>query len=211
MAEAEQLHNLKRKRTRERNNITRFVNSINSFTGETSPDDHEHYKERIREALEPMLKLDDCIHDLLSDDEYYTDVAICEDYIDTAKHAIQKPARGIDKRLPVAKADLMFSEMSSAAVLNSSVHSVKLPPIKLEPFSGDMESWSRFWEQFESSIDNNPHLSAVNKHIFLRSYLEGEPKLLVEDILVSASTYEDTKRILHARYGGPEPHHTGTS
>jgi hypothetical protein len=37
-----------------------------------------------------MLKLDDSIHDLLADDEYDTDVAICEDYIDTAKRAIQK-------------------------------------------------------------------------------------------------------------------------
>jgi hypothetical protein len=76
-----------------------------------------------------MLKLDDCIHDLLSDNEYYADVAICEDYIDTAKRAIQKPARGIDKRLPAAKADLTFSETSSVAIFaSSSVHSVKLPP-----------------------------------------------------------------------------------
>jgi hypothetical protein len=170
--------------------------------GETSPDYHEYYKERIKEALERVLKLDDCIHDLLSDDEYYADMAICEDYIDTAKLAIHKPARGIDKRLPERKADLTLSETSSAAVLaSSSVHSVKPPPIKLEPFSGDVESWSRFWEQFESSIDNDPHLSTVNKHAFLHGYLEGEPKLLVEGIPVSASTYEDTKRILHARYG----------
>jgi hypothetical protein len=129
MAEVEQLHNLKRKRTRERNNITRFANSFNSFTGETALDDHEHYKGRIKEALERMLKLDDCIHNRLLDDEYYADVAICEDYIDTAKRAIQKPARGIDKRLPAAKDYLTFSETSSAAVLaSSSVRSVKLPP-----------------------------------------------------------------------------------
>jgi hypothetical protein len=78
---------------------------------------------------------------------------------------------------------------------------VEQPPIKVEPFSGDVESWSRFWEQFESSIDKDPHLSAVNKHVLLRGYLKGEPKLLVEGIPVSASTFEDTKRILHARYG----------
>jgi hypothetical protein len=89
-------------------------------------------------------------------------VAICEDYIDTAKRAIHKPARGMDKRLPAAKDDLTLSETSSAAVLaSSSVRSVNLPPIKLKPFSGDVESWSRFWEQFESSIDNDPHLSGA--------------------------------------------------
>jgi hypothetical protein len=55
--------------------------------------------------------------------------------------------------------------------------------------------------QSTASIDTDPHLSAVNKHAYLRGYLEGEPKLLVEGIPVSASTYEDTKRILHSRYG----------
>jgi len=78
---------------------------------------------------------------------------------------------------------------------------VKLPPIKLEPFAGDVETWARFWEQFESSIDNDPTLSTVNKHVFLRGYLEGEPKMLVDGIAVTASAYEDTKKILHDRYG----------
>jgi hypothetical protein len=41
----------------------------------------------------------------------------------------------------------------------------------------------------------------VNKHVFLRGYLEGEPKMLVDGIAVTASAYEDTKEILHARYG----------
>jgi hypothetical protein len=69
MADTKQLHNRKRKRTRERNNITRFANSVNSFTRETSLDDYEHYKGRIEEALERMLRLDDSIQDLLADDE----------------------------------------------------------------------------------------------------------------------------------------------
>jgi hypothetical protein len=55
MAKAEQLHTLKRKRTWKRNNITRFANSINSLTGETSLDDHEYYKGRIKEALEHIV------------------------------------------------------------------------------------------------------------------------------------------------------------
>jgi hypothetical protein len=204
MADSEQLHNLKRKSTRERNNITRFANSFNSFTGETSLDDYEHYKGSIEEALERMLRLDDSIHDLLADDEYDTDVAVCEDYIDAAKRAIQKAVRGIDKKLSAATVDLTLIETSAAAVpAPSFVHSLKLPPIKLEPFSGDVESWARFWEKFESSIDKDPSVSAVNKHVFLRGYLEGEPKLLVEGIAFSASIYEDTKRILRPRYGDP--------
>ena len=80
-------------------------------------------------------------------------------------------------------------------------HSVKLPPIKLETFAGDVETWARSWEQFESSIDKDPTLSTVNKHVFLRGYLEGESKMLVDGIAVTDSVYEDTKKILHDRYG----------
>ena len=76
-----------------------------------------------------------------------------------------------------------------------------LPPLRLEPFAGDVEMWARFWEQFESSLDQDPTLSTINKHVFLRGYLEGEPKRLVDGIAVTASAYEDTKRILRDRYG----------
>jgi hypothetical protein len=61
--------------------------------------------------------------------------------------------------------------------------------------------WSRFWEQFESSINMDPNLPIINKHVFLRGYLEAEPKMLVDGIAVTATTYEETKKILQARYG----------
>ena len=64
-----------------------------------------------------------------------------------------------------------------------------------------METWARFWEQLESSIDKDTTLSTVNKHVFLGGYLEGEPKMLVDGIAVNASAYEDTKKILHDCYG----------
>jgi hypothetical protein len=81
------------------------------------------------------------------------------------------------------------------------VPTVKLPTIKLESFSGNIESWPRFWEQFQSSVDTNPSVSQINKHVFLRGYLEGEPKHLVGGIAVTADNYKETKCILQAKYG----------
>jgi hypothetical protein len=149
------------------------------------------------------VKLDDAIHDLLSDAEYDADVETCEGYIETAKRAIQTAKREIENKLATATVELTLrSTLSSSAPTPavSVTHSVKLPPIKLEPFSGDIETWARFWEQFEASIDQDPSLSTINKHVFLHGYLDGEPKLLVDGIAVLASTYEDTKGILQARY-----------
>jgi hypothetical protein len=68
-----------------------------------------------------------------------------------------------------------------------------LPTLKLETFAKNIETWSRFWEQFESSVDKNESVSNINKHVFLSGYLEGEPKRLVDGIAVTEETYEKNK------------------
>jgi len=50
-------------------------------------------------------------------------------------------------------------------------------------------------------VDQNPAVSQINKQVFLRGYLEGEPKRLVDGIAVTADTYEETKKIIHLKYG----------
>jgi len=77
---------------------------------------------------------------------------------------------------------------------------ITLQTIRFEPFSGEIESWLRFWEQFQSSVDTNSSVSQINKHVFLRGSLEGEPKHPIDGIAVTTETYEETKRILHAKY-----------
>jgi len=65
---------------------------------------------------------------------------------------------------------------------------IKLPNIKFEPFSGDIGSWPRFGEQFQSTFNTNPSVSSINKHAFLTGNLEGESKFLVVGIAVTAET-----------------------
>jgi hypothetical protein len=205
---ADMLHNLKRRRTRERTNATRFATLLDGF-GDSSRDDIEHYRGRLRETLEKLVSLDDAIHDLLPDKEYEEDINVCEEYIDRSKRAIQKATIRLDDSLPVSTARLSINEpiQPPAMVQTSSVtHSVKLPAIKLQPFKGDVENWSRFWEQFRSSIDEDASLSTINKHVFLRGYLEGEPKLLVDGIAVTAGTYEET---IWRQIWKHEPHYSG--
>ena len=198
-----ELRKLKRKRTTERTKATQFTTAINESTENTPLDDYEHYRGRLQEMLDQLVRLDDAIQDLLEDHEYTVDVETCEEYIDSAKRAFLKADQEIGRRLDSSAANLRVPELSSAqmSARPTVTHSVKLPPIKLEPFAGDVETWARFWEQFKSSIDKDPTLSTMNKHVFLRGYLEGEPKMLVDGIAVTASAYEDTKKILHNRYG----------
>lgn len=193
---------MKRKRKTERTNVTKFTNEINKADSDTTVD-HEYIRGRLQDALGKLTVLDDSIHDLLSDTEYDADVVSCEEYVDSAKRAILRASRIIEN-LTTSAASLTLG--SSAAALSApspvpTTYYAKPPPIRLEPFAGDVEKWARFWEQFQSSVDQNPSINVIDKHVFLRGYLEGEPRDSVEGIAITADTYEETKRILIGRYG----------
>jgi hypothetical protein len=149
---------------------------LDGFNDSTPLEEFELYRGRLQETLETLLSLDDAIHDLLSDEEYAEDIMVCEEYIDKAKRAIQKANRRTDSSLSASTARLTITPPTAPNPTISVTHSVKLPPIKIERFMGNVENWSRFWEQFKSSIDDDALLSTINKHVFLQEYLEGNPR-----------------------------------
>lgn len=192
------LRNLKRRRTAQRSLITKFSSVINEATSDSSID-YEYNQTRLQETLDIIRTLDDEIHEFLSDNEYNEDVLRCEAYIEIAKKVILKATRENRDTLASSVASLNLGPVTPAPP--SLTHTVKLPAIRMEPFSGDVETWTRFWERFQSSVDSNPSISNIDKHVYLRGYLEEEPKNLVDGIPITADAYEDTKRILHSRYG----------
>ena len=69
---------------------TRFITTINEFTDDSPLDDYEHYRGRLQETPDQLVRLDDSIEDLLEDNEYTANVEACEEYIDSAKRALLK-------------------------------------------------------------------------------------------------------------------------
>ena len=47
----------------------------------------------------------------------------------------------------------------------------KLPKLEVKKFSGKLQDWQEFWDSFQSSIDGNESLSAVDKFSYLKSLL----------------------------------------
>jgi hypothetical protein len=165
------LHNLRRKRGRERANATRLI-TMEGFDGSTPLDDLEHYR-GLQEKLDKLLSLNDAIHDLLPDKEYEKDTDICEEYIDRVKRAIQRASKHIDGSLSASAARLSLegpTQQTAPAPAGRIIHSIKLPAIKLGTFKGDVETWARFWEQFRSSTDEDTSLSTINKRVFVRIF-----------------------------------------
>ena len=84
------LSKLKRRRTTQRSNATRFAHQINVSDHSTPIDELQYLSERLDETLANLLTLDNAIQDLLDDEEYANDMPICEEYIDSSKRAIRK-------------------------------------------------------------------------------------------------------------------------
>ena len=56
----------------------------------TPLDDYEHYRGRLQETLDQLVRVDDAIQDLLEDREYTVDVETCE-YINQASNFKGQP------------------------------------------------------------------------------------------------------------------------
>jgi hypothetical protein len=113
MSDAE-VKKLKRKRTTERTDATRFITTINDFTGDNPLDDYKQYIGRLQQTLDQLVRLDDSIQDLLDDNEYTADVEVCGEYLDSAKRAILKAKQEIGRRLVSSAPNHSTSELTTA-------------------------------------------------------------------------------------------------
>jgi len=86
----EKLQKLKRERATQCVHATRFMNAINTFDDSTDIEKLEHYRDRLQEALQNLILLDESVHDLLDDEEYAADAEKCEELVDGAKRAVRK-------------------------------------------------------------------------------------------------------------------------
>ena len=83
------------------------------------------------------------------------------------------------------------------------VHSVstKLPKLHIAPFNGNIMDWQSFWDAYKSAIHENSCLNSVDKFNYLKSFLEGRAKKVVEGLDLTSTNYEHAIEILEKRFG----------
>ena len=80
--------------------------------------------------------------------------------------------------------------------------SVKLPKLEITEFEGRALDWFRFWNQFETEIDQI-QISPMNKFFCLKELLVPKERLLIDGVLFTSEGYARAKSILTSRYGKP--------
>lgn len=79
-------------------------------------------------------------------------------------------------------------------------HSVKLPNLSIPTFSGHYEDWNSFFDIFCALIHSDTKLSDVQKFLYLKTSLKGEPLNLIEDLQVTNENYSSAFQIVKDRY-----------
>ncbi|XP_038113822.1 uncharacterized protein LOC119767919 [Culex quinquefasciatus] len=77
---------------------------------------------------------------------------------------------------------------------------VKLPDIRLPSFSGKMQEWICFRDTFLSLIDQNGHLTDMDRYTYLRSSLSGEALQEINNIDFTAINYSVAWQALMEKY-----------
>ncbi|XP_062557210.1 uncharacterized protein LOC134222074 [Armigeres subalbatus] len=77
---------------------------------------------------------------------------------------------------------------------------LKYPELKLPSFCGKLQDWITFRDNFKSLIHDNGDLSPIDKFNYLRASLRDEALLQINQVQVSAATYNIAWNILEAKY-----------
>ncbi|CAK5104534.1 unnamed protein product [Meloidogyne enterolobii] len=77
---------------------------------------------------------------------------------------------------------------------------IRLPELRLDPFSGDPREWPTFWQLFSANIHHSP-LSKISKMSYLLTFLKGPAKDLVAGFILSNENYDQVLDLLQSRYG----------
>ncbi|GFT42723.1 integrase catalytic domain-containing protein [Nephila pilipes] len=204
MSTTEKLSILKRKRTTLRTAITKLSTKLNDSN--CTQADMEFNAERLQIKLNELTLADDEIHDFLNDQEYSEDIIECEKYSENGHLLLFNSKKKANTSAAILPCSRIGSSPTSDCIHYASPPNVtiKLPTVNINTFYGEIEEFHSFWEHFENCIDKNESLSQIDKHMFLRGYLDAESKRLVDGISITADTYTMTKEILKSKYGNKD-------
>ena len=98
--------------------------------------------------------------------------------------------------MPAQQQNLVYSSASSSSPKTTT----KLPKLEVKKLSGRIQEWQEFWDSFESAIDSNKKLAAVNKFAYLRSLIVEPARSTIAGFALTSANYTEAVEVLKNRY-----------
>ncbi|XP_042146263.1 uncharacterized protein LOC121835823 [Ixodes scapularis] len=202
------MEKLKKKRAVVRAAVTRIINEMTTaMKGAPSQQGELDEKLSLLALKEKSLReLDQQVADLtdVNDIEEETEASLgYEDAISIARTRALRQLQEVTNNETTSSTSSNVSRMEVQRGNGATVPNVKLPKLELPKFNGELAEWQTFWDQFQSSIDQNPALSPVDKFKYLKVYLVGQAESVIKGIPVTGDNYGTAVELLRKRFGQP--------
>lgn len=77
----------------------------------------------------------------------------------------------------------------------------RLPKLEVKKFNRKIQEWQEFWDAFESAINQDKSLTAVNKFTYLRSLVIEPARSTITGFSLTSANYTATVDVLKIKYG----------
>lgn len=189
---------LTKSRGHQKSSITRAMNWFKENKGkEENIHSFKLRKETIQSSLSKYIDLQNQIEDL---DEDKTDKENREEIENNCYELLSGFESEIDRLYARLTTPVQPTVMPVQQTLSSFQQKVKLPEISIPSFCGDISKWTSFIELFDALINKDSNMSNIQKFMYLKTYLKGEPLKLIEALELTNSNYEIALDILKHRY-----------
>lgn len=173
--------------------ITRIENFVNKSITDQTVDicDFEVRQTMLNEAYRGYTEVQGNIEDQDDSEEILNDRANIE-------------SKFLDLSGLIKRALKQFSDASSSVCCSAPSKgqnsNVKVPELSIPVFNGNFSEWSSFYDLFNALIVDNNQLSNIQKFIYLKSSLKGEPIKLIENLPLTNDNFEIALTTLKKRY-----------
>ncbi|KAK2549503.1 hypothetical protein P5673_030047, partial [Acropora cervicornis] len=179
--------------------LTEHVEDLTSFREKLTA-----LKSLLIEKLETTKRLDETILEIAKSRELEKEI---EDSREFCEHVysilakidlrLEEGKHGVCKQTPVTNQEISNTGNTKSA-------KVKLPKIELKSFSGNYQEWQGFWDTFQSAVDGNTSISAIEKFTYLKSCVTSNAESAIAGLPLTADNYKVAIDILKDRFGKPQ-------
>ena len=187
-----------------RASATKMVKKTEELLAQEDPNRSQlaRIKLSLQEKLSILKELDAEVVDLVKDEEIASEIEQADTYMEEIYDVIAKM-----EQLSLKTSTTAFAASTSGTPPNrehTNESKVRLPKLTIQPFKGELTTWTTFWDSFEVAIHNNRSLSNIEKFNYLRSLLQGPALDAIAGLTLTDANYNEAVQVLTSRFGNKQ-------
>ena len=186
-----------------RASATKMVRKAEELFAQEDPNHSQLARIRLslQEKLSILKELDSEVVDLVKEEEVAHEIEQADVYMEDIYDVIAKLEQLSLKNTTVTYASTSGPPPSRDPASESKV---RLPKLTIQPFRGELITWTTFWDSFEVAIHNNRSLSNIEKFNYLRSLLQGPALDAIAGLTLTDANYNEAVQVLTSRFGNKQ-------